>query len=266
MKNLANEIVIWLKDYAVKANRKALIVGVSGGVDSSLVSTLCAMTGLPTWCVILPCQTKPNETTRGWAHIQWLKSKFSNVSQLEINLTNTFETFDKSLPVEFRDSKAQLSFANDKSRLRMIALYHIAGCNSGLVVGTGNKVEDFGVGFFTKYGDGGVDISPIADLMKSEVRQMCRDLGVLPELCEAVPTDGLWADTRTDESQLGATYEELEWAMDWVEKYQTMYYPQFHDGMLTDRQKEVLATYNKWHTAGAHKLAPIPTFKRKILG
>jgi len=139
----------------------------------------------------------------------------------------------------------------------MIALYQIATCVGGLVVGTGNKVEDFGVGFFTKYGDGGVDISPIADLLKSEVRQMCRELGVLPELSEAVPTDGLWDDTRTDESQLGATYDELEWALAWRSHTVSE-----SDDMVTPRQKEVLATYDKWHNAGLHKLAPIPTFVR----
>lgn len=255
MKNLANRIVNWLTEYAVKANRKAWVVGVSGGVDSALVSTLCAMTGLPTHVVILPCETKVDQTYRGVNHIDWLMKTFSDkiIFPHQIDLTDAFRAFQNTVSPEYDNA---LAYANTKSRLRMIALYQIATCVGGLVVGTGNKVEDFGVGFFTKYGDGGVDISPIADLLKSEVRQMCRELGVLPELSEAVPTDGLWDDTRTDETQLGATYDELEWAM-------------AHEALLptdrpevTKRQAEVLAVYRKWHNAGLHKLAPIPTFVR----
>ena len=255
MKNLAKEIVEWMQNYAQNANRKTLVIGVSGGVDSALVSTLCAMTGINTACVTLPCHSKTDGLENADKHIAWLRSNFSNVYTVSVNLTSAFDAFKNSFNGLY---DSPLGWANTKSRLRMIALYQIATPSQGLVVGTGNKVEDFGVGFFTKNGDGGVDISPIADLMKSEVRQMCRDLGVLPELCEAVPTDGLWSDTRTDESQLGATYDELEWAMKWRES--TLSEP-FSN--LTDRQKEVLATYNKWHNAGAHKLLPIPTFKRK---
>jgi NAD+ synthase len=255
MKNLANDIVKWLSNYAVNANRKAWVVGVSGGVDSALVSTLCAMTGLPTHCVVLPCETKKDQSDRGLQHIFWLmSSNYTNVKYHKIDLTDTFQTFKNEV---FGDYDNALAYANTKSRLRMIALYQIATCVGGLVVGTGNKVEDFGVGFFTKYGDGGVDISPIADLLKSEVRQMCRELGVLPELSEAVPTDGLWDDTRTDENQLGATYDELEWAMGW--RHHTVSESSY---IITPRQYEVLAVYDKWHNAGLHKLAPIPTFVR----
>lgn len=272
MKELANKIVEWLKDYAEKSNRKAWVVGVSGGVDSALVSTLCAMTGLPTHCVVLPCQSKANETDRGHKHIEWLINKFGQQNLYDFNksgiiryhkfdLTKTFETFDTEVGDHIYN---QLGYANTKSRLRMIALYQVATCVGGLVVGTGNKVEDFGVGFFTKYGDGGVDISPIGDLTKTEVRQMCRDLGILPELSEAVPTDGLWDDARTDESQLGASYEELEWAMDYLGDGPTSetIQKQLAHGKLTPRQKQVLKVYNKWHNAGAHKLLPIPVFKR----
>jgi NAD+ synthase len=258
MKKLANEIVAWLKDYAVKNNRKAFIVGVSGGVDSALVSTLCAMTGLPTVCVVLPCQTRSNETSRGEKHIQWIQNQFPLVSREMIDLTDTFEAFHKTTTT-FADD---LAYANTKSRLRMIALYQIATPMGGLVVGNGNKVEDFGIGFFTKYGDGGVDISPIAELMKSEVRAMCRALGVLPELSEAVPTDGLWADGRGDEDAIGASYDELEWAMTWVKNIgasQTTYAAVEN---LTPRQKEVLDIYMKRHDATQHKMLPIPTFKR----
>ena len=255
----ANEVAAWLKDYAVNANRKALVVGVSGGVDSALVSTLCAMTGLPTHVVMLPCRSKPDGLDKSDKHIDWLMDKFPNVSFHELDLTATFNAFERVTKVGYEND---LAYANAKSRLRMIALYQIATVVGGLVVGTGNKVEDFGVGFFTKYGDGGVDLSPIADFLKSEVREMCRQLGILPELCEAVPTDGLWADTRTDESQLGATYDELEWAMKFLDTtcHTTCLSEVFND--LTPRQKEVIEIYTRWHKAGAHKLAPIPTFKR----
>lgn len=255
MKALANEIVAWLKAYAVNNGRKAFVVGVSGGVDSALVSTLCAMTGLPTYCVVLPCQSKAEHASSAGRHIDWLQERYQNVIFKKIDLTETFEAFYDETKYDYAD---ELAYANTKSRLRMIALYQIATPVQGLVVGTGNKVEDFGIGFFTKYGDGGVDISPIADLLKSEVRQMCRDLGVLPELSEAVPTDGLWNDTRTDETQVGATYNELEWAMKFSEdKFDP-------EARLTARQQEVLNIYMKRHISSRHKMDPIPTFKRKV--
>lgn len=254
MKDVADNIVAWLKNYAETNNRKAFVVGVSGGVDSALVSTLCAMTELPTHCVTLPCQTKVDQTDRGHYHIGWLEEKFKNIHRHTIDLTTTFEEFFENTNMHYSN---ELAYANTKSRLRMTALYQIATCVGGLVVGTGNKVEDFGVKFFTKYGDGGVDISPIGDLLKSEVRQMCRELGVLTELCEAIPTDGLWDDTRTDESQLGATYDELEWAMKFNENNNSA-----DSSNLTPRQMEVLNVYNKWSKIGMHKMLPIPTFVR----
>ena len=253
MKNLADEIVAWLKNYAETSGRKAWVIGVSGGVDSALVSTLCAMTGLTTHCVVLPCHSKPKETIRGIDHVQWLTDTYPFVSYHNVDLSNTFDEFVSDLEGDY---DSELAYANTKSRLRMIALYQIATCVGGLVVGTGNKVEDFGVGFFTKYGDGGCDISPIADLTKTEVRAMAKELGVSDEIVTVAPTDGLWPDARTDESQLGASYEELEWAMSFLEL------PNWQAIQISDRQKEVLATYNKWHKAGAHKLMPIPTFKR----
>lgn len=269
MKNLANEIVAWLKDYTLTAKRKALVVGVSGGVDSALVSTLCAMTGMPTHCVVMPthcvvmpCQTKVDQTDRGHKHIEWLKEKFgdSSVNGVKshcVDLTDTFQSFHTITSIFYNN---ELAYANTKSRLRMIALYQVATCVGGLVVGTGNKVEDYHLFFYTKGGDGMVDIAPIGDLMKSEVRQMCRDLGVLPELSEAVPTDGLWDDSRTDESQLGGTYEEFEWAIDFKELLKN------HACKITEcspRQLEVLAIYDKWHNAGKHKSLPIPTFRKE---
>lgn len=263
---LANEIVAWLKDYAEKSGRKSWVVGVSGGVDSALVSTLCAMTGLPTHCVVLPCESRKNELQRADRHIEWLQTKFGNnvVERHKLDLTHTFEVFARMASGSEESNEmsyfSQLGFANSKSRLRMIALYQVATCVGGLVVGTGNKVEDFGIGFFTKYGDGGVDISPIGDLLKTEVRQMCRDLELLPELSEAVPTDGLWEDGRTDETAIGATYDELEWAMGFLERNNG--YPTCDDTLLNERENEVLNIYCRWHKMTAHKLAPIPVFKR----
>jgi len=256
MTDLSNQIVAWLKNYAETNNRKAFVLGVSGGVDSALVSTLCAMTELPTHCVVMPCQTKPDQTERGSLHINWLMDNFPNVRYHKIDLTETFESFKSEVTGKYDND---LAYANTKSRLRMISLYQIATGVGGLVAGTGNKVEDYGVGFFTKYGDGGVDLSPIGDLTKTEVRAMCRNLGVLPELAEAIPTDGLWEDTRTDEQQLGATYEELEWAMSFLDSV-----VDYDENDLSPRQREVMVSYKKWHNAGQHKLNPIPVFKPTV--
>jgi len=257
MKNISDQIVVWLKNYTTTNNRKSLVVGVSGGVDSALVSTLCAKTGLPTICVVIPCHSKEDQTYRAIMHIKWLQKTWpannNGVQYVRIDLTKTFDTFKSSLCGYFNNT---LAFANTKSRLRMIALYQAATSTDGLVIGTGNKVEDYGVGFFTKYGDGGVDLSPIGDLTKTEVRAMCRELGLLPELTNAIPTDGLWEDTRTDEQQLGASYEELEWALAWRETVAVGI-----DAVLTERQKEVLSIYDKRHALSKHKLNPIPVFR-----
>ena len=256
MKELANQIVAWIKNYAETNGIKTLVMGVSGGVDSALVSTLCAKTGLKLIVANMPCKSKHSNNEMSDKQIQWLIHRFNNVENTIINLDAAFDGFKREVPSQYH---SDLSFANTKSRLRMVALYQIAGTVKGLVVGTGNKVEDFGVGFFTKYGDGGVDISPIADLTKTEVRAMARELGVDESIITQSPTDGLWDDSRTDESQLGATYAELEWAMDYLAKGPA---EQVALGMPTPRQQEVLVTYNRWHKAGAHKLNPIPTFKR----
>jgi NAD+ synthase len=252
-KELAVEISEWLKNYTLSNGAQSLVIGPSGGVDSALCSTLCAMTGLPTWCVILPCHSKEEDTIRGNNHVNWLEKKYNNINRVVIDLSRTFDTFKSSLPEEYFNN---LGFANTKSRLRMVTFYQIATVVKGLVVGTGNKVEDFGIGFFTKYGDGGVDISPIGDLYKSEVREMARALEILPELTEAIPTDGLWDDYRTDESQIGATYKELEWAMDYLSEKTNL------DVLLTERQLKILEVYNGWHVKTAHKMQPIPIFRR----
>jgi NAD+ synthase len=263
MKNVANDIIKWMTDYVKTNNRQGFVVGVSGGVDSALVSTLCAKTGFPTYVVKMPCETVQDQNDRGDLHINWLQDYFTNVEKITIDLTDSFRVFKNTILPCGKKFDNSLAFANSKSRLRMIALYQIATSVGGLVVGTGNKVEDFGVKFFTKYGDGGVDISPIGDLLKSEVRQMCRELHVLPELCEAIPTDGLWDDTRTDESQLGATYDELEWAMNYVAAFDGINPDYVSNSLiLTPRQHQVLNTFIKWSNVGMHKMLPIPTFKR----
>ena len=239
----------WLNDYIENANLKAFVVGISGGIDSALTSTLCSMTGKKTIVVSMPIYQNPKELERANHHIKWLEEKYTNVEKIEVDLTETFEHF-KNLFV----SEDSLALANSRSRLRMTTLYQIASMETGLVAGTGNKVEDLGVGFFTKYGDGGVDISPIADLTKSEVRKLSKELGIIQKIIDAPPTDGLWDDGRTDEQQLGATYTELEWAMEFDSNNV--------DFLLTERQKEVLEIYNKFHNQNKHKMVQIPIFKK----
>jgi len=254
MKNISEKIQEWLKDYATSNKQKGFVIGVSGGIDSAVVSTLCANTGLPTIVVSLPIKEKVGHNL-SLEHIKNLCDKYPNVKSVEIDLTNTFESFYNS--VNHDSDVDNLSMANVRSRLRMISLYHIAQSNGMLVVGTGNKVEDFGIGFYTKYGDGGVDISPIADLMKSEVYELGKYLGVTENILKARPTDGLWTDGRTDEDQIGATYDELEWAMKFIETG-IVDYATCPD---IDRQKEVLKIYKSRHNANKHKMNPIPVCK-----
>ncbi|MDH3322481.1 MAG: NAD(+) synthase, partial [Flavobacteriaceae bacterium] len=211
---VTNHIVQWLKDYATKAHVKGFVVGISGGIDSAVTSTLCAKTGLETLCVEMPIHQAQNQVSRGKEHIAQLKNNYSNVSTITADLTTTFDTFKNTVPKTDDKAKVDLALANTRARLRMTTLYYFAGIKGLLVAGTGNKVEDFGVGFYTKYGDGGVDISPIADLLKSEVYTLAKHLGVTTSIQNAAPTDGLFGDSRTDEDQLGASYDELEWAME----------------------------------------------------
>jgi NAD+ synthase len=187
----------------------SLVVGVSGGIDSAVVSTISAMTGMKIKALSMPIRQLKFQDDLSRAHLKWLKNKFSNVDEVIINLDEVFNCFEKSLD-QFNN---ELAFANSRARLRMTTLYQVAGANNGIVVGTGNKVEDFGVGFYTKYGDGGVDISPIADCLKSQVWEMGKELKILEDIINAAPTDGLWSDGRTDERQLGMSYEDLEKAM-----------------------------------------------------
>lgn len=248
---ITNHIVAWLKDYALKAKVNGFVVGISGGIDSAVTSTLCTMTGLKVLCVEMPIHQGENQVSRGKEHINQLRNRFNNVKSEETELTAVFETFKKALPSTDNIAKLNLSLANTRARIRMTTLYYFAGIHGLLVAGTGNKVEDFGVGFYTKYGDGGVDLSPIADLLKSEVFQLAKHLKVPASIQNAQPTDGLFGDSRTDEDQLGASYNELEWAM-----------KQYDSGKqksdYTDRKLEVFTIYSKLHKANLHKMVPIP--------
>ena len=244
-------IVEWLKSYAETAKVNGFVIGISGGVDSAVTSTLCAQTGLKVLCVEMPIHQALSHVTRGREHIEQLKKQFPNVSSVEADLTSVLEDFKKQVPETSDLHKLNLSLANTRSRLRMTTLYYFAGIYGLLVAGTGNKVEDFGVGFYTKYGDGGVDLSPIADLMKSEVYELGTYLKIPSSILTAAPTDGLFGDERTDEDQIGASYDELEWAMLITDSNTTNY-------DLTEREKEVLKIYKKLNKNNQHKMNPIP--------
>ena len=221
----------WIKDYAISLpfNPPSLIIGVSGGIDSAVTSTLCAKTGLKTIAVSMPIKQNQSQHDLSLRHLKWLEDSFDNVEIMTIELDEVFKSFELRM-TNFNNA---LAFANSRSRLRMVTLYQIAQSNKGIVVGTGNKVEDFGVGFYTKYGDGGVDISPIADCTKTDVWNMGKSLGIINEIIEAAPTDGLWDDSRNDESQLGLTYGQIEEAMNnsnskYYDKYLKIREPNLH--------------------------------------
>jgi len=242
-------IVNWLMDYRRESGLKGFVVGVSGGIDSAVTSTLCAKTGAPVIALNMPIRQDLNQFSLATAHIDWLKKGFANVESLTVDLSAAFQALETTFPAAIQDG---LTMANTRARLRMITLYGFAGHHRMLVAGTGNKVEDFGVGFFTKYGDGGVDICPIADLMKSEVYAIGQHLGVIDGILKAHPTDGLWADNRTDEEQIGASYDELEWAMRFEEAGRK------GQNGLSPRQKEVLAIFHAYHQANRHKMEALP--------
>jgi len=254
VKSVIIDIALWLKEYADTNKIKSLVVGVSGGIDSALVSTLCVMSGIKTYCIVLPLHQKPEQTERGEKHIEWLMKKSYNMEMIKVDLSETFDTFKYAIP---SNTLNELALVNTRSRLRMTTLYQIAQAKGGIVVGTGNKVEDLGIGFFTKYGDGGVDIAPIADLYKSEVYAMAKELNVIEEIQTARPTDGLWDNDRDDETQIGATYDELEWVMEYLDTTP-------HDLVtlnLTDREREVLKIYLSFNKRNKHKMVDIPIFK-----
>jgi NAD+ synthase len=251
--NLSDKIQEWILTYTVNHKITTLVVGVSGGIDSAVVSTLCAQTGLPTIVVGMPLNSSPENTELSNKHISFLCEKYKNVNGYTIDLSKTFQEFKSHVLFE-KKFNSELGFANTKSRLRMITLYQIAASRNGIVVGTGNKVEDFGVGFYTKYGDGGVDISPIADLYKTEVRNLGRHLGVIDEIIKAEPTDGLWEDNRVDEVQIGATYEELEWVMEKGISKQN----------YSEKEYKIIETYLCFNRKNKHKMVSIPIFDLKV--
>ena len=251
---VAEYIINWLKEYATNAKVNGFVVGVSGGIDSALTSTLCAKTGLPTLCVEMPIHQAESQVSRAEEHISQLKKRFDNVSEVRTDLTSTFEDFKSAVPTIDNQAKVDLSLANTRARLRMTSLYYLAGINGLLVAGTGNKIEDFGVGFYTKYGDGGVDLSPIADLMKSEVYELAAYLGVPNSIQKAAPTDGLFGDSRTDEDQIGASYDELEWAMKMQNEGKT-------NEDFSGRELEVFKIYSRLNRINQHKMIPIPVCK-----
>ena len=244
-------IVDWLKTRCDTAGLQGFVVAVSGGIDSAVTSALCARTGKRTLLLNLPIYQPEEQISLGRQHIAFLERSHSNVEGIGVDLTPAFQALERTLPVGIQDD---LTMANARSRTRMLTLFAFANHHRLLVAGTGNKVEDFGVGFYTKYGDGGVDISPIADLMKSEVYLLGRELGVIEEILNAPPTDGLWNDNRTDEGQLGASYDELEWAMGFDPESD-------EEDQLNARQQEVLSIYRKWNAANRHKMEPIPIAK-----
>ena len=242
---LKTRIVSWIKDYAIVNNIKSLVVGVSGGIDSAVVSTLCAETGLPTYVLSMPLLSKVDSDKLSDSHANTLEEKYNNVTKIRVELSGVYDKFVHSLnwwTGSYQYTINELANANTKSRLRMVTLYQVAGTVGGIVVGTGNKVEDYGVGFYTKYGDGGVDIAPIADLYKTEVWMLGEYLGIDERIIFAPPTDGLWDDGRTDEDQIGATYAELEQAMETGEG-------------------PGLGPLLKFSGMNSHKMNPIPTFK-----
>lgn len=249
-KAIADYIVNWLKTYAEDAGVNGFVVGVSGGIDSAVTSSLAARTGLATLCVEMPIHQSSDQVTCAAEHIEKLQQQFPNVSRQEVELTAIFDALIQALPQASGDRR-EMALVNSRARLRMTTLYYFAGLHNYLVTGTGNKVEDFGVGFYTKYGDGGVDLSPIADLNKTEVYALGKEMGVIERIMQAPPTDGLWGDDRTDEDQIGATYPELEWAMEFQA-----------DGKdpdtLEGREREVYEIYIALHKQNKHKMEPIP--------
>ena len=259
-KQRIKHITKWIKNYAKTANVDTLVVGISGGIDSSVVSALCAETGLKTTVVQMPIRQNKTLDNRSLQQATWLLDRYKNVTHINVDLTTIFNAFDKKLsPLCSKEdgdytATSELAFANSRARLRMMTLYQIAQAHSGIVVGTGNKVEDFGVGFFTKYGDGGVDISPIGDCLKTQVWDMGREFGLPQEIIDAPPTDGLWADDRTDEQQLGMTYAELEHAMELHNNDNCVWNP----FPFTKVEKEQLRQFRQLRARNLHKMTPIP--------
>ena len=248
---VVDHIVEWLKDYLENSKMNGFVVGVSGGIDSAVTSTLCSLTNAPVLCLEMEIHQDPNQVSRAQKHIEWLEGKFDNVTHHNISLTEVFDGFVSGLPNTDRKEEQLLSLANTRARLRMTTLYYFAALHRYLVAGTGNKVEDFGVGFYTKYGDGGVDLSPIADLLKSQVYEVAQSLDVIEEIQKAAPTDGLWSDNRTDEDQMGANYNDLEWAMGEIDRNPFL-------KELNQNQLNIIEIYMNFNRQNQHKMIPIP--------
>ena len=256
-------IQTWLKQYSKSAKIQCFVVGISGGIDSSVVSALCAGTGIRTIVVQMPIRQNRTLNNRSSLQAGWLLERYKNVEHMSMDLTPVFTAFEKKIQPfcgseQEPNPQEQLAFANSRARLRMMTLYQIAQCHGGLVVGTGNRVEDFGVGFFTKYGDGGVDISPIGDCMKTQVWAMGRELGLAQEIIDAAPTDGLWDDGRTDEGQLGLSYPELEQAM----LQDTWDHDDIRFKSMSAKDKQKLRKYQQIRSHNMHKMLPIPVCKQ----
>ena len=248
---VSEHIVSWLKNYAINAKVNGFVIGISGGIDSAVTSKLCAKTGLKLICVEMPIHQAESQVSRALEHINNLKNDFNNVTSVKVDLTSTFEEFKIQVTDSENKATLNLALANTRARLRMTSLYYLAGLHGLLVAGTGNKVEDFGVGFYTKYGDGGVDLSPIADLLKSEVYELASYLNIVDSIQSAEPTDGLFGDSRTDEDQIGASYDELEWAMKMLEKGK-------ENSDFEGRELEVFKIYTRLNSINQHKMIPIP--------
>ena len=269
-KQRIRHIVKWIRQYATKNKISTLVVGISGGIDSSVVSALCAETGLKTIVVQMPIRQNRKLDNLSSAQAGWLLERYPDtVTHISLNMTSVFDAFErKTLPVCNQDFAEQLptvelAFANSRARLRMMTLYQIAQSHMGIVVGTGNKVEDFGVGFFTKYGDGGMDISPIGDCLKTEVWDMGRELGLEQEIIDAAPTDGLWDDDRTDEGQLGMSYPDLErmMALDFLQRCKAVDSNMPGGAKLSADDRKKLKQYQNTRARNLHKMLPIPVCK-----
>jgi NAD+ synthase len=262
-KKVVEHIVQWLDNYAESSHSKGFVVGVSGGIDSAVTSSLCALTGKPTLLLEMPIHQAKSQVDRAQEHIRKLKLKHSNVSDLVVNLTPVYDSMVEALAAPEVTPIVEMARANTRARLRMSTLYYHAAVNSSLVAGTGNKVEDFGIGFFTKWGDGATDLNPIADLTKTEVYAIAQEMGIVESIMNAAPTDGLFGDNRTDEDQIGASYPELEWAMDKIEKagfngtLSELKIWLTGEGM-NDRQIRVAEIFYDRHLKNLHKMKPIP--------
>lgn len=250
-RDVINYITNWLISYATKAHIKGFVVGVSGGIDSAVTSTLCAQTGLNVLCLEMPIHQAESHITRAQEQLAFLTKNFRNVQTSRVDLTPVFDALTQEISDDGPQEAIDMALANTRARLRMTTLYYHAGLHGYLVAGTGNKVEDFGVGFYTKYGDGGVDLSPIADLLKSEVYQLGEALEVPQSILNAAPSDGLFGDARSDEDQIGASYPELEWAMDMKDQGKMA-------SDFSGREREVFDIFTAFNTANAHKMNPIP--------